>query len=200
MQELQFSDDDDEPMADNDEFINDNDEPGPDSDADSDSDSDAPITAKNMERKSKALDQRAALEEARDLADAAAGDRHPDDHDDVNIFDLPTAEERELEKTAGGPQVQEVHRRIQDCVRVLNDFKKLASKGRSRSEYVEQLLADMADYYGYNEFLTEKLFSLFPVSEVSLPTFHAAGPFLTSVNRPTRRPSSSSKPTRSLGR
>ncbi|KAG9031849.1 rRNA (cytosine-C5-)-methyltransferase nop2, partial [Tulasnella sp. UAMH 9824] len=45
------------------------------------------------------------------------------------------------------------------------DFKALAAEGRSRSEHVEQLLQDIASYYGYNEFLTEKLFNLFSVSE-----------------------------------
>ena len=42
---------------------------------------------------------------------------------------------------------------------------------RSRSEYVEQLLSDIASYYGYNDFLVEKLFQLFPVAEVCLPCF-----------------------------
>jgi hypothetical protein len=37
---------------------------------------------------------------------------------------------------------------------------------RSRSEYTEQLISDIANYYGYNEFLAEKLFNLFPVDEV----------------------------------
>jgi 16S rRNA C967 or C1407 C5-methylase (RsmB/RsmF family) len=37
---------------------------------------------------------------------------------------------------------------------------------RLRSEYVEQLVSDIASYYGYNDFLAEKLFQLFPVSEV----------------------------------
>lgn len=37
---------------------------------------------------------------------------------------------------------------------------------RSRSEYTGQLVADIASYYGYNEFLAEKLFQLFPVNEV----------------------------------
>jgi hypothetical protein len=37
---------------------------------------------------------------------------------------------------------------------------------RSRSEYVEQLLSDIASYYGYNDFLVDKLFQLFPVAEV----------------------------------
>lgn len=37
---------------------------------------------------------------------------------------------------------------------------------RSRTEYIEQLILDIANYYGYNEFLAEKLFQLFPVAEV----------------------------------
>jgi 25S rRNA (cytosine2870-C5)-methyltransferase len=36
----------------------------------------------------------------------------------------------------------------------------------SRSEYIQQLLADICHYYGYNEFLAEKLFHLFSVDEV----------------------------------
>ena len=39
---------------------------------------------------------------------------------------------------------------------------------RPRADYVSQLISDIASYYGYNEFLTEKLFNMFPVSEVSL--------------------------------
>lgn len=39
--------------------------------------------------------------------------------------------------------------------------------GRSRSEYTEQLISDIASYYGYNQFLAEKLFELFSVSEAS---------------------------------
>jgi 25S rRNA (cytosine2870-C5)-methyltransferase len=40
------------------------------------------------------------------------------------------------------------------------------SAERSRSEYVEQVLADISSYYGYNDFLADKLFQLFPVEEV----------------------------------
>ena len=31
---------------------------------------------------------------------------------------------------------------------------------------MQQLIYDIASYYGYNEFLAEKLFQLFPVAEV----------------------------------
>lgn len=37
---------------------------------------------------------------------------------------------------------------------------------RSRAEYIQQLISDIASYYGYNDFLAEKLFQLFPVAEV----------------------------------
>jgi hypothetical protein len=38
----------------------------------------------------------------------------------------------------------------------------------SRSEYTAQLVSDIASYYGYNDFLAEKLFELFSVSEVCI--------------------------------
>jgi ribosomal RNA methyltransferase Nop2 len=39
---------------------------------------------------------------------------------------------------------------------------------RSRAEYVDQLVSDISNYYGYNEFLAEKLFQLFPIGEVRI--------------------------------
>jgi len=38
---------------------------------------------------------------------------------------------------------------------------------RPRADYVSQLISDIASYYGYNEFLAEKLFNMFPVGEVA---------------------------------
>ena len=63
---------------------------------------------------------------------------------------------------------------------------------RPRSDFVEQLVSDIASYYGYNDFLTEKLFQLFPIAEASpldFPTLH------TYVDEWTR-PSSSSMQTK----
>ena len=66
---------------------------------------------------------------------------------------------------------------------------------RPRADYVSQVVSDIASYYGYNEFLAEKLFNMFPVGEVA---------FLVSSLRNTLtvfcRPSNSSKPMRSLDR
>ncbi|KAG6376443.1 NOL1/NOP2/sun family-domain-containing protein [Boletus reticuloceps] len=112
------------------------------------------ITMGNMEKLSRALDAEAAHEAELDLEEMQNAALAGEDHDD----------EREEEKK-GVSDVQVVQRRMRHCVRVLRNFKKLAEKDRSRSEYVEQLLADIASYYGYNDFLANKLFQLFPVAE-----------------------------------
>lgn len=59
---------------------------------------------------------------------------------------------------------------------------------------MEQLLADIASYYGYNDFLAEKLFNLFSVLEVD--------EFLRDVSTYAHdfyRPSNSLNLTRCLG-
>ncbi|KAF9483888.1 NOL1/NOP2/sun family putative RNA met [Pholiota conissans] len=145
----------------------------------SDDEEDGPVTMKNMAERSRKLEARTAAEAELDLEEAQARDQASDSDDDVDMdgeqdaegnidaepFHLPTVEEREQEKTAGGPDVHLVQRRMRECVRVLSKFKKRAEKGRSRAEYTAQLVSDIASYYGYNEFLAEKLFQLFPITE-----------------------------------
>ncbi|KAI6045393.1 NOL1/NOP2/sun family RNA met, partial [Pisolithus marmoratus] len=132
------------------------------------------VTMANMEARSRAIDDEAAreaeldLEEVQDAA-AEAGDEDIDmvgDDDEAKgePFHLPTAAEREEEKK-GVADVHVIQKRMRYCVRVLGNFKRLAEKDRSRSEYVAQLISDIASYYGYNEFLAEKLFDLFSVAE-----------------------------------
>ena len=148
----------------------------------------------NMEARSRALDATAAANaelDAEELRREAleAEDKNMSDDQEVDIkIRLPTVAEREEEKAKGGPDVQAVQERMRYCVRVLGNFKKCAEKGRwvfsrvyprllimqarSRTEYIEQLILDIASYYGYNEFLAEKLFQLFPVAEVWVPIWH----------------------------
>ncbi|THH26948.1 hypothetical protein EUX98_g7250 [Antrodiella citrinella] len=130
------------------------------SNEDDEASDDEPITMANMEARSRALDAKAIRDAALDIEEMQAAEREgaegDDDFDgeedeegeaeeDEEGFSLPSAAEREEEMAAGGPQ--------------------FGAKGRPRSEYVAQLIADIANYYGYNDFLTEKLFQLFPVSE-----------------------------------
>jgi ribosomal RNA methyltransferase Nop2 len=71
-------------------------------------------------------------------------------------------------ETAAGqlaPDLQLLRTRINDTVRVLDDFQKLAEEGRSRSDYTEQLLKDVCAYYGYSSFLAEKFLGLFSPRE-----------------------------------
>ncbi|KAI0695935.1 NOL1/NOP2/sun family-domain-containing protein [Cytidiella melzeri] len=144
-------------------------------DDDDDDDADGAVTMANMEARSRALDAKAAREAELDLEEIRAAEAASEDddlegaeeegEDDGEAFQLPTAEEREEEKKTGGPQVHVVQRRMRECVRVLGSFSRLGAKGRSRAEYVQQLVSDIANYYGYNDFLAEKLFQLFPISE-----------------------------------
>ncbi len=78
---------------------------------------------------------------------------------------LPSNEElaQEIDDTT---DIALVNARITHIIRVLSNFKELKEIDRSRSDYVLQLQKDIALYYGYNFFLVEKLFHLFPLSEV----------------------------------
>ncbi|KAM5262586.1 28S rRNA (cytosine(4447)-C(5))-methyltransferase [Ctenodactylus gundi] len=64
------------------------------------------------------------------------------------------------------PDLQRVHKRIQDIVGVLRDFGAQREEGRSRSEYLTRLRKDLATYYSYGDFLLGKLVELFPVAEL----------------------------------
>ncbi|KAF8902042.1 NOL1/NOP2/sun family-domain-containing protein [Gymnopilus junonius] len=142
-------------------------------------DDDEPVTMANMAKLSRKLEARAVAEAELDVEELKALAAEEDEDEDMDAdapedtngdisaepFHLPTPTEREQEKASGGPDVHLVQRRMRECVRVLANFSKRAEKGRSRSEYVDQLVADIASYYGYNEFLAKKLFQLFPVNE-----------------------------------
>ncbi|KAI9299950.1 NOL1/NOP2/sun family-domain-containing protein [Cunninghamella echinulata] len=75
---------------------------------------------------------------------------------------LPDEGEDEEQLTAN---ISVVNERIKEIINVLNDFKNLRDPKKSRQDYVDRLLKDITLYYGYSEFLAEKLFNLFPVSE-----------------------------------
>ncbi|XP_026949020.1 28S rRNA (cytosine(4447)-C(5))-methyltransferase isoform X1 [Sagmatias obliquidens] len=84
--------------------------------------------------------------------------------DEEETFVLPPA--GEMEQDAQVPDLQRVHKRIQDIVGVLRDFGTQREEGRSRSEYLQRLRKDLATYYSYGDFLLGKLMDLFPLSEL----------------------------------
>lgn len=84
--------------------------------------------------------------------------------DEEEPFVLPLA--GEMEQDAQAPDLQRVHKRIQDIVGVLRDFGTQREEGRSRAEYLQRLRKDLATYYSYGDFLLGKLMDLFPLSEL----------------------------------
>ncbi|OBS65059.1 hypothetical protein A6R68_06378 [Neotoma lepida] len=89
--------------------------------------------------------------------------------EDEEAFVLPPAGEMEqdiLWVQSEAPDLQRVHKRIQDIVGVLRNFGAHREEGRSRSEYLNRLQKDLATYYSYGDFLLGKLMELFPLSEL----------------------------------
>ncbi|CAA21805.1 rRNA (cytosine-C5-)-methyltransferase activity Nop2 [Schizosaccharomyces pombe] len=115
----------------------------------------------NMEAMSRKLDEEAELEEKE-----AEEELHTNIHPEAPTVLPPIDGFTDSQPISTLPQdLSQIQLRIQEIVRVLNDFKNLCEPGRNRSEYVDQLLNDICAYYGYSRFLAEKLFELFSVSE-----------------------------------
>ncbi|XP_055950150.1 uncharacterized protein LOC129984315 [Argiope bruennichi] len=82
----------------------------------------------------------------------------------TEIFKLPSGQE--IEKEGETADLVILNQRIKDIIFVLSDFSNRREPDRSRVEYINQLRADLCAYYGYNEFLMDKLIELFPPSEL----------------------------------
>jgi hypothetical protein len=112
-----------------------------DSDTDSSSDDDTVETKSKFNIKKKAGKQTKSVpepilqvddlevdeDETRELELAVEGEEIDGE---VEIFSLPTVEEREEERKGAGPSVQVLQRRIQGCSAVLSNFQRLGQKGR----------------------------------------------------------------------
>lgn len=173
-----IEDDDDEPKL-GDDFLGSDDDSVYDSDDgrrkeefvfsedEDDSDGEEKLTAANIEGLSRKLDkqlEREAAEAQAELEETALqtnirGDKpkvlEGDDEDDGEA----------KKKTLLAPDLQLLRNRITENIRVLEDFSNLAEEGRSRTEYTSQLIKDICAYYGYSEYLAEKLYHLFSPSE-----------------------------------
>jgi hypothetical protein len=51
---------------------------------------------------------------------------------------------------------------------ILNNFSRLKEEGKTRNDYVDELLESLTTYYGYSTFLMEKFSEIFPPTEVRL--------------------------------
>lgn len=164
-----FDDDEDEEANDEfpgDEFevdgeLEDSDEEGRERPMFSDDDDDddlEDLNAANMEAYSKALDEDEELEAEEAELELVQGAPQP------RAKVLPTEEEEE--ELAGQPtDVTAVRTRMIEIVKVLENFKELGEEGKSRADYTSRLLKDICEYFGYSEFLADKLFNLFSPAE-----------------------------------
>ena len=128
-------------------------------DEDHDEDKLEELNAANMEYLSKKLDEEEA-EEAEESAAELLEAQQIKPRADI----LPT-EEEDAALAGQPPNLTAIRTRIIEIVKVLEDFKHLAAEGRSRTEYVDRLLKDICEYFGYTPMLAEKLFNLFSPSE-----------------------------------
>ncbi|OTA88704.1 hypothetical protein M434DRAFT_23619 [Hypoxylon sp. CO27-5] len=129
------------------------------------SDAEEKLTAANIVGLSRKLDEQIAQEEAEaqaELEEAALQTNIERPHvlDDEEEDDLALKTKALL-----APDLQLLRTRITDTLRVLDDFANLAEEGRSRAEYTSQFLKDVCAYYGYSEYLAEKLMNLFTPRE-----------------------------------
>jgi ribosomal RNA methyltransferase Nop2 len=154
-------------------------------DEDDEDDREEKLTAANIEGLSRKLDEKLAEEAAENEAELREAALQTNiDGDKPHILGDGDDEDELSAKTKNllAPDLQMLRTRITETIRVLEDFSNLAEEGRSRAEYMSQLLKDicacmqslalsihivwtplvllltvgLADY-GYNEFLAEKL-------------------------------------------
>ena len=133
--------------------------------SDDDDEGEEALTAANIEGLSSKLDAQAAQDAAdarAELEEQALQTNIAVDQTDI-LGDV--GEENAGPRSLLTPNFQLLRTRITDSIRVLSDFSKLSHSSHSRAEYTAQLLQDICAYYGYSEFLAEKLFNLFTPAE-----------------------------------
>ncbi|KAF5525622.1 25S rRNA (cytosine-C(5))-methyltransferase nop2 [Colletotrichum aenigma] len=131
-----------------------------------DSDGEEQLTKANIEGLARRLDKQLAEEAENAEAELQEmGLQTNIDGDKPHILDDEDDELVSKTKTMLAPDLQLLRTRITENIRVLDDFANLHEEGRSRVEYTSQLIKDICAYYGYSEYLAEKLFNLFSPRE-----------------------------------
>ncbi|KAF5553259.1 nucleolar 2 [Fusarium phyllophilum] len=132
------------------------------------SDAEEKLTAANIAGLSRKLDAQMAEEAAEAEAEMAQEALQTNIHGDKpHILSDEDSDDELSKKTTAllAPDLQLLRTRITENIRVLDDFASLSEEGRSRVEYTSQLIKDICSYYGYSEYLAEKLFNLFTPRE-----------------------------------
>jgi ribosomal RNA methyltransferase Nop2 len=120
------------------------------------------VNAANMEEYSKQLDLEKEQEDL-EAEEELLGLNQTQPR--AKILPPPGEKDTSSENENGAKDLTFIRTRMLEIVKVLENFKDLSEEGRSRSEYVDQLIQDICDYFGYTPFLAEKLFNLFSPNE-----------------------------------
>lgn len=120
------------------------------------------VNAANMEEYSKQLDLEKEQEDL-EAQEELLGVNQVQPR--AKILPVEGEEDPAAQTKDGAIDLTFVRTRMLEIVKVLENFKELAEEGRSRSEYIDQLIKDICEYFGYTPFLAEKLFNLFSPSE-----------------------------------
>ncbi|PHH81626.1 hypothetical protein CDD82_319 [Ophiocordyceps australis] len=131
------------------------------------SDAEETLTAANIAGLTRKLDLELAEQEAANAAELAESAMQTNIEGDKPHILEDDDDTDELGKTNEllAPDLQLLRTRLTENIRVLDDFSNLGEEGRSRAEYTAQLIKDVCAYYGYSEYLAEKLFHLFTPRE-----------------------------------
>ncbi|KAH8550224.1 NOL1/NOP2/sun family-domain-containing protein [Umbelopsis sp. PMI_123] len=111
------------------------------------------------ERKSRKLEARKAREAAEAEAELKESAMQTNIGEEGGDFDMLEDEEEDQ------ADISQINHRIKEIVNILGNFKELRDPSKSRQDYLDRLLKDIATYYGYSDFLAEKLFNLFSPAE-----------------------------------
>ena len=77
----------------------------------------------------------------------------------MEVFELPEGEGEEIDPATLG-------KRIKEILGILSNFRKLAPKGKTRSDFMQQIIKDAAKYYGYLPTLIEMFLTIFSPDEM----------------------------------
>ena len=152
-----------------DEFL-----PSDDDDLEEDEETDSDDGVMDIEKASKKISQkRQKMRQLMEEEESEETEISNDEFDDQEMGDAVGDEEGEDMQlnldTAAPDEIpgqtlshEELLERIHTNLDGFRNPKSVASSGKSRAEMREQLIADLATYYGYNEYLMGKFLDLFP--------------------------------------
>jgi ribosomal RNA methyltransferase Nop2 len=131
-------------------------------DGDDDNMQDLDAEGENMEEEGE------GMEGEGDLAQDNGGEAAYDE-DDIDNIGVTTNSNRDRAGVMDSMLAKEdlgiVTSRIEDNIKILSSFKELRDPGKTRKEYMQDLMADVGTCYDYNLEMVEIFFSLFPPAE-----------------------------------